>query len=162
MNRLTLNIGCGDRTYTEYPSGHKCINVDERLLSGVDEVMDACKLNFQDEHFFYILASDIIEHFPIVKTGVVLKEWLRVLKPGGIIEFRLPNLRAICDNYIRGRVDAELTSWLLYGGQEYRGNFHYAAFDRGLFSSLIKNYGLVEIDYKEIGNNFEMRARKDG
>ena len=160
--KLTLNIGCGDRTYTEYPSGYKCINVDERLLSGVDEVMDAGKLRFPDNHFDYILASDIIEHFPIVKTGVILKEWLRVLKIGGTIEFRLPNLAVICSNYIRGKADAELTSWLLYGGQEYSGNFHYVCFDRGWFSAMIKNYGLIEVDYKEIGNNFEMRARKDG
>jgi len=159
--KLTLNVGCGDRTFKEYPEGYKCINVDARDLPSVDVIMDVRNLSFPDNHFDYVLASDIIEHFPISETDKLLKEWLRVLKPGGIIEFRMPNLKVICDNYIKGKTDAKFTSWLLYGGQEYKNNFHYVGFDREWFKSIIEPLGLIELDYKEVGNNFEMKVRKN-
>ena len=156
----TLNIGCGERTFKEYPKGYECINIDERDLSNVDIVMDVRKLDFPDEYFSYIIASDIIEHFPISKTKNVLIEWKRVLKIGGVIEFRMPNLKVICKKYIDGKADTKYTSWLLYGGQGYSGNFHYVGFDRKWFSSICDECGLKEIEYNEKGNNFEMKVKR--
>jgi predicted SAM-dependent methyltransferase len=71
--KRTLNIGCGERTFKEYPPQHECTNYDERrTLKNVDVVGDARTLPFEDDYFDYILASDIIEHFPIAKTHDVL------------------------------------------------------------------------------------------
>jgi len=160
--KLTLNVGCGGRTFDEYPAGYKCINYDERSnLSKVDEIGDVRDLSrFPNEHFDYIIASDIIEHFPISETVNIITEWRRVLKVKGIIEFRMPNLRAICKKYIDKKHEAKLISWLLYGGQDYPGNFHYVGFDREFFKSIIEPLGLIEIDYKDVGNNFEMKLRR--
>ena len=157
---ITLNVGCGERTFKEYPEGYKCINIDERDLSNVDKVMDVRRLEFPDEHFDYILASDIIEHFPISETKNILKEWKRVLKIGGIIEFRMPNFKEICRRYIDGEHDAKLTSWLLFGGQEYPGNFHYVGFDREWFSSICATCGLEEKGYENMDNNLQLKVRR--
>ena len=158
---LTLNIGCGTRVFKEYPPGYKCINYDIRKLPDVDTVGDARQLNFPDEYFDYLLASDIIEHFPIVQTKSILIEWRRVLKPGGTIEFRMPNLRSICEKYVNGGADAKLTSWLLFGGQDYEGNFHFVGFDRAFFKSIITPLGFTEIDYRDMDNNFEVKYKKN-
>lgn len=158
--KKTLNVGCGERTFKEYPAGYKCINIDERDLSNVDKVMDVRKLEFFDEYFDYILASDIIEHFKISETKNILREWKRVLKVGGTIEFRMPNLKIICKRYIDGEADTKHTSWLLYGGQGYSGNFHYVGFDRGWFSSICAECGLKKIEYNEKGTNFIMKVEK--
>lgn len=158
--RLTLNIGCGERTFQEYPKEHHCINYDIRLLEKVNVLGDARCLPFSDETFDYILASDIIEHFPIAQTASILKEWTRVLKNKGKIEFRLPNLRAICKKYIKGEHDAHLTSWLLYGGQDHAGNFHYVGFDRESFKETIQQAGLYAEWYKEEDNNMIVGATK--
>ena len=157
---ITLNVGCGERTFKEYPEGYKCINIDERDLSNVDKVMDVRRLEFPDEHFDYILASDIIEHFPISETKNILKEWKRVLKIGGIIEFRMPTFKEICRRYIDGEHDAKLTSWLLFGGQEYPGNFHYVGFDREWFSSICATCGLEEKGYENMDNNLQLKVRR--
>ena len=159
---VTLNIGCGNRTYKEYPAGYECINVDERNLSNVDMIMDVRKLDFSDENFDYILASDIIEHFKISETTNILVEWKRVLKVGGVIEFRMPNLRMICKKYLSEEhtTNAKTTSWLLYGAQDYSGNFHYVAFDKVWFKSIIEPLGFKEIEYKDSGNNFIMKVKK--
>ena len=160
--KLTLNVGCGERTYEEYPSDHKCINYDARNIPGhTDVVGDVRDLSiYRDEYFNYILASDIIEHFPILETPMILKEWGRILKPGGIIEFRLPDLDAICRAYVEKRQDARLTSWLLYGGQDYPGNFHFVCFDRQFLNSIIVPIGFKEVNYVNSGNNFEIKFRK--
>lgn len=159
---LTLNIGCGERTYKEYPPGYSCINYDMRAdLANVDVVGDVRNLSvFPDNHFNYVLASDIIEHFSISETSSILTEWKRVLRVGGIIEFRLPDLRSICSKYVRGEYDAKLTSWLLYGGQDYAGNYHLVGFDRVWFSSILLENGLEPFEVKDSGNNFEIKARK--
>lgn len=161
--KYTLNIGSGKRTYKEYPpgTGFKCINYDVRDIPGhTDVVGDIRKLPWEDEYFVYALASDIIEHAPIFETGKLLTEWKRVLKVGGLIEFRLPDLAALCRKYVEGKQDAKLTSYLLMGGQDYPGNFHYVAFDRKWFSSILIALGFDIIEIRNADNNFELVARK--
>ncbi len=159
---ITLNVGCGERTYKEYPAGYSCVNYDARdIPKHTDVVGDVRDLSFfNDEYFDYILASDIIEHFPISETSTILKEWRRVLKVGGIIEFRLPDLAAICKAYTNKQHDAKLTSWLLYGGQDYPGNFHFVGFDRQFLNSVVTPIGFEEIECKDSGNNFEIKFKK--
>lgn len=160
----TLNLGCGDRIYSNYPNKYyDCVNLDNReTLSRVDVVSDVRDLSrFKDDEFDYILASDIIEHFPIRDTIMILEEWLRVLKNKCIIEFRFPNLRKICELYLNGTHDAKMTSWLLYGAQDYPGNFHYVCFDKSWFLEICKEVGLSEVDSLEEGNNMVIKVRKD-
>lgn len=53
----------------------------------IDHVADAGgRLPFADGEFGLIYASHIIEHFPWYRTTDVLKEWRRVLAPGGSLE----------------------------------------------------------------------------
>lgn len=160
--KKTLNIGAGGRTYEHYPTNnYDCVNFDERDLVNIQEVGDVCDLSrFEDEEFDFILASDIIEHFPISKTVDMLNEWQRVLKKKGLIEFRLPNLAAICKQYFTGGQNARNVSWLLYGGQEYAGNFHYVCFDRKLFKEECNKAGLQEVTYQEEGYNMLVRYRR--
>ena len=160
--KKTLNVGAGERTFTNYPNKeYECTNLDERNLKGIDIIGDVRDLSmFKDEEFDHILCSDILEHFPISETNEILTEWKRVLKVGGIMEFRAPDLRTICKSYIDGKNDAKMTSWLLYGGQTYPGNFHYVGFDKNWLSKILKQNGLEPFDVKTAGNNFEIKAKK--
>ena len=159
LDKICLNLGCGNRQYKEF-AGYKCVNVDKRWLKGVDVIADITCLPFKNECVDYILASDIIEHFPISKTKGTLLEWGRSLKLGGVLELRCPNLEIICKNYIDGRSSARLTSWLLYGGQDYDLNFHYVGFDKGWLSSWLEKNNLKVFDYKEEGTNMILKARR--
>ena len=158
--KRTLNLGCGNRVYAEYPQGYFCVNMDERAsLTTVDVVGDVTNLElFNAGEFDYILASDILEHFPISRTASILTEWVRVLATGGLIEFRVPNLAEICKQY--NGDNARHISWLLYGGQDYSGNFHYVCFDRKLLTEYCTNVGLLPIEYREEGTNFILLAKK--
>lgn len=161
--KKTLNVGAGSRVYKNFPDeNHKCTNVDIRKgLKGIDVVCDVSNLHmFEDETFDYILASDIIEHFPVSETARVVREWRRVLKPSGVVEFRAPNLKVICENYVKGVSNTKLTSWLLYGGQGYKENFHYVGFDREFLNSIVLPIGFEEINYEDNGNNFILKVRR--
>jgi len=157
--KKTLNLGCGNRIFNEYPDGYKCINYDNRELPGVDQVGDVRDLPFPDEHFDYILASDIIEHFPIFETEDLLKEWRRVLTKSGIIEIKTPNMEWALDHYTKYR-DAKFVSFHIFGGQDYPGNFHYVMFDRAWLNMIINKNGFFEVGYEKEGSNFVMKIMK--
>ena len=160
--KLTLNLGSGDRVYDEYPDGFKCINLDKRMeWDRVDVASHVRFLPFKDEQFDYVLASDIIEHFPFKYTKLLLEEWSRVLKPEGIIEIRTPNLRWVQRAYKAGQ-NAQWISHHIFGGQDYTGNYHYVIFDREWLNKICNVVGLVEVDYWEAPahSNFRITVRK--
>lgn len=155
---LALNIGCGDKIFKNI-GPYPCINVDIRNLDGIDLICDVKSLPFSNESFDRVLASDIIEHFPIADTNDLLREWVRVLKVDGNMKFRTPSLKWASTEYLRTG-DAKFVSWHLYGGQDYPSNFHYVIFDREWLLSLCKEFNLHEIDYKEVGSNMELVVKK--
>jgi predicted SAM-dependent methyltransferase len=171
--KLTLNVGCGDRTYDFYPTNeYKCINFDAREnLKVVDEVGDVKDLSrFSGEYFDFILASDIIEHFKIFEVDSILQEWRRVLKTYGIIEFRLPNFEAIVSDYLKRKDEnrndmsgvpiCSYFSWLCGGAQDYDLNVHYTQYDRRFFRYICEKNGFEEVDWKKDGYNMVVKMRK--
>ncbi len=157
----TLNLGCGDRTYDEYPKGYTCLNMDNRDdLDVVDIVGDVRTLTrFSDEEFDYILASDILEHFPFKQTETILNEWKRVLKKEGILELRVPNFEAIVRHYNKHN-NMQHCSWMLMGGQDYSGNFHYVMFNEKWLREICDGVGFLFMSCEEVGPNLVMLLRK--
>lgn len=107
-----LNIACGPVNRFPEP----WLNID--LKSDVAQLeMDVRKL--PDEWsgaFWEVRASHVIEHFFAEEWPVVLREWLRVLKPGGVLRLAMPDLRVIVDNLftkdgtdLKGRPTLSLT-----------------------------------------------------
>lgn len=93
-----LEIGPGERRI----EGFETLNV----VGGgnVDFVLNAEKrLPFATGTFNTIYASHILEHIPWYLTERVLKEWVRISAPGGVLELWVPDGVKIC----RAFVDAE-------------------------------------------------------
>lgn len=159
--KKTLNVGCGDRTFTEYPPGHACTNFDERPdLLDVDMVGDVRDLSrFEDNYFDYILASDILEHFPISNTAQLLTTWQSVLKIGGVLELRVPNFESIIRHYEKNK-NMQHASWMLMGGQDYPGNFHFVMFNEKWLREICESVGLKFINCVEETPNIIMKLSK--
>jgi len=109
------------RRYLEIGPGNSRLPGFETLdiIGGrnVDYVYDAAKpLPFEDDTFDLVYASHVLEHIPWYKTEEVLKEWARILKPGGVLEVWVPDGLKICkallEYELNGAKEAmELDGW---------------------------------------------------
>lgn len=88
---MKLNLGCGELRH----EGREWLNID--LRAGVaDIVCDVTHLPFDDEDADEAVALDLLEHFPASRTHEVLAEWHRVLRPGGTLTVKVPNMQWLC------------------------------------------------------------------
>lgn len=89
-----VNLGCGNNTSTEF------INVDAVPFKHTHILGDIARLPmFPDNSIDLLYASHVIEHLPRKELLPVLKEWFRVLKPGGVLRFGVPNFDALIEMY---------------------------------------------------------------
>ena len=95
-----LDIGCGKMPYKEYLLKHTAIDsyvgldIETALEyeKGVqpDYTWDGITMPFDTASFYCAFGTEVLEHCP--EPEVVLKEVLRVLKPGGVFFFTVPFL----------------------------------------------------------------------
>jgi len=128
---MKLHIGCGDR----YIPGF--VHIDVRKLPHIDFVTSADKLDmFGDNSADLIYTCHVLEHFGRSRTEGVLKEWHRVLKPGGILRLAVPDFEKLVQVYLKTK-DLKLIIGPLFGRQDYPENTHYTVFDfMSLFDTL--------------------------
>lgn len=130
------NAGLGSESLEDY------IKVDIRSIPGVDIVTDITKqLPFEDNSIDKLRASHVIEHIRPNVLHAALKEWFRVLKPGGELLIYCPNARIIAERYLKGEISTEDFSRLIMGRQDYPANTHYICFDPGRLERELKKAG---------------------
>ncbi len=102
--KQVLDIGCGTGFFSKNLSneGYEVTSVDGSDLAleyckkrGLTNLVlaDACKLPFPENSFDSIVALDILEHLNDEKGAI--QEWIRVLKPGGVMLIFVPALPAL-------------------------------------------------------------------
>ena len=95
MDGLKLHLGCGKVDF-----GEDWINIDQVEYAHVNHVCDVSTLPFTDNSASIIYACHVLEYFDWheAKT-IVLSEWKRVLKPGGILRLAVPDFDSIFNCY---------------------------------------------------------------
>lgn len=93
-----LNLGCGSHYSTEgewtnldFVSRSKEV-IAHNLLKGIP---------FADNRFEVVYHSHVLEHFSKASGARFISECYRVLKPGGILRFAIPDLEQIARNYLK-------------------------------------------------------------
>ncbi len=101
------------------------------------------------DKFDIVHASHVLEHFPHHECGYCLQEWIRILKPGGELIVKVPNLKCAFRSILEGPV--EKYDWLMiYGQQTAKGEYHYNGFTLETLRNLAKNVGnLKDIKVEE-------------
>jgi|SRR6185369_2802567 len=134
-------------------------NMDIDAHDGVDFVGDVSDLSrFKDCSIAEIFASNILEHFPHRDTLKVLREWHRVLEPGGKLYVSVPDFARAVELYKK----FGLKDWIqnfLCGDQEYKTAFHYAIFDTDKLLDVLKHAGFSKVE--RIGGTFPIANPKD-
>lgn len=128
---MRLNIGGGDHEIPGYE------NVDRK------HGKEAYPLPYEDNSIEVIRASHILEHFSHRQVAPVLKEWVRVLEPGGWLRVAVPDFNWIVHAYQEGH-DVPIQGYLM-GGQVDEDDYHKTIFDRGGLERELEMAGLVDI-----------------
>ncbi len=102
---LKLNIGCG----TDYKRGW--INIDnnsDNNIENLDLNWDLMKpLPFADNSIKFIYNEHFMEHFSVEDGQKILKDFMRVLEPGGVLRIAMPDLEVITNNYVKLSLDKD-------------------------------------------------------
>lgn len=113
MDKLKLHLACGH----DYDESY--INVDLYAPEDArcDIRFDVQKLPYPDNSVDEIKAFHIIEHFHFFEIQEVLKEWHRVLKPGGKLYLETPDFLETCRAFVEGTPVMPIEEFriLLYG-----------------------------------------------
>jgi len=135
---MRLHLGCGKRDF-----GLAWDHIDLLDLPHIDS-HDVEALPYKDDSCEIIYASHLINYFDRVEVKLVLNEWLRVLKPGGILRLAVPDLESMCNLYKNGY---SLDKFLgpLYGKWNHPPIYHKTAYDFESLFLLLKEVGFKSI-----------------
>jgi predicted SAM-dependent methyltransferase len=89
-----------------------------------------------------VRASHILEHFGHREAVDVLKEWVRVLKPGGRLRIAVPDLQKIVARV--SDPSAPVEGWLM-GGQTDDSDFHKSVYTDAKLRDMLRYVGLTDV-----------------
>lgn len=150
---IHLNIGCG----TKFWDGFVNIDFDNNWCNVKPDIAcDIRKIDLPDNHADSAYAIHVIEHFHRWEAESVLREWLRVIKPGAKLILELPCLDkiiALANHYINLRqpFDQRMVLFALYGDPIYENPdmMHKWAYTRQEFVKLMQDAGFKDVEYQE-------------
>jgi len=122
---------------------------------GVDHVGNARDLSrFNDKTFSCVYASHVLEHFDYAtELPSVLKEWYRVLSPGGQLYISVPDL-SILAQLILKREQLNLEEQIgvmrmIYGGHTTEYDYHYTGFNVDILAGYLLGAGFTGLERVE-------------
>ncbi len=141
---MKLHLGCGRKNF-----GTDWIHIDgSNIKDGGDgrtggdfshiKYHDITKLPFEDNSVDIIYNSHVFEYFDRDECKEVLKEWYRVLKPGGCLRMAVPDFENCAKIYVNNGVPLSFFVGMLYGKWKMNNRntiYHKTVYD---FSSLKK------------------------
>ncbi len=158
---MKLNLGCGN----DHREGF--VSADIRALPGVEIVCDARSLPLHDGSVEHLMANDLIEHIPMTEVGATLREWNRVLEPGGILELRTPSFYKIFRAALMRRLTPEKVFELIFGDQspewggwEWGGHKSGKSAEQWHHDLAASGFDHIEIMEDEHEYNFHIQAVK--
>jgi len=143
-----LNLGSGNKRYFDYTS------CDKYPGKEVDEVFPLDEIPYADNTIQSIHSEHALEHLYREDARIALKEWYRVLVPGGDIHLQMPDLKQCCEKYIQAvnsgnERHAEWYRWTIYGAQisqgdePMEGQIHYTGFSLEEIKKELEKIGFV-------------------
>lgn len=158
---LKLNLGCGHIPLDGY------LNVDRRALPGVDIVAEIDDLPVAEGEVDEVHSAHLLEHFPQEQLRrELLPYWRGLIRAGGTFRAVVPDAQAMIHHYEAGTYPYDELREVIYGGQDYDGDFHFNMFTPQSLSTLLAEAGFEDVNVLESGRRngacyeFEIVARR--
>ncbi|MCP4435904.1 MAG: hypothetical protein GY812_10490 [Actinomycetia bacterium] len=153
---LRVNLGCGHLPLDGY------VNADMRDLPGVDVIATATELPFGEGELVELFSAHLVEHFPQEQLQrEILPYWISLLGPDGVLRMVVPDAASMLAAFSEGDIPWEQLRRVLYGDQEYEGDFHFNMYSSETLAGLLAEAGLtdveVEAEGRENGDALEMQ-----
>ena len=117
---------------------------------------EAGELPFEPGSVDEIASAHLVEHFPQEEMRRrLLPHWRNLLKPGGRLRAVTPDGEAMLGGLAAGSYGFEDFREVLFGGQEYQGDFHYNLFTPDSLRRLVEEAGFTSVDVP-------VRGRRNG
>ena len=135
---VKLHLGCGKRDF-----GPSWVHIDKADFPHI-KYKDVTKLPFETGTVDVIYACHLIAYFDREEIIPILKEWKRVLIPGGVLRLATPDFRAMAKMYLRENC-SNLNQFLgpLYGKMD--GIYHKTTYDLYSLIELLASVGFKDI-----------------
>jgi predicted SAM-dependent methyltransferase len=153
---LQLHLGCGKR----YLPGFVHVDLDDFPHVDYRNNIDSLPM-FNDETVDLIYCCHAFQYFDRTAAGAVLREWHRILKPGGVLRLAVPDFDALAELY-RRQGDLDLIIGPLFGRIEIvspQGRqviFHKTVYDETTLSQMCINAGFksaARYDWRETAHS---------
>lgn len=129
--------------------------LDARPGPIVNHVGDAADLSrFADGAFAEIYASHVLEHFDYKDALLAtLKEWFRVLEPGGVLRLSVPDLDILAHLLLqRHKLDVNqrfLVMRMIFGGHMHEHDYHSVGLNEEFLSAYVSAAGFTSMQRVE-------------
>lgn len=127
---IRLNIGAGDTVIPGFTA------IDRKFDT------EAYPLNYPDNSVEEIRCVHMLEHLSFGEVIEALKEWHRVLKPGGVLRISVPDVHKCVS------LHESDPHWRFYimGGQTDANDFHKSAWDERTLRHYLNEFGFENVE----------------
>src|SRR5690554_2541626 len=106
--------------------------------------VDARRLPYDDGSVGRIYCSHMLEHVGRAEFPAVLREFARVLRPGGLLQVAVPDLARLCRD--RTPMNRWMIDSIIYGGQTDEHDRHGWGFDADSLAVALRQAGLGGVE----------------
>ncbi len=104
---------------------------------------------FDDASVSEIYASHVIEHLRfVIELPTALREFHRVLTPGGVLRASVPDLSVLCTLFLDPELDLKQrfhVMRMMFGAQSNEADFHYVGLNEEMLRLFLEDAGFVDV-----------------
>ena len=140
---MKLQLNCRDINF-----GDNWVRISSGNYEGLYSY-DVTKLPFGDETVSFIYAPYILPFYGEPEVKIILGEWFRVLKNGGVLRLSVPDFKVLCELYLNEGNDYKLSDLHDYicGSDQIEDSFFYCKsfYDRESLMKLLEEVGYQRV-----------------